>query len=278
MKSIVIGIIIVMIVFTPLMVFAEEEDMAVMEINDSLKISTEIKQLLNVQDSENVFRIYNLSIRSAFSEIHNIDELLETEGLILSEYYAVQANDGVIRYKGLIGMDPVELSGEGGINEIAWKAFQDKSIVTKISSDINVYETYYLSGETTYTGSAVYYKTNKGDFVYYNHYAVGSSEYLFPIEDFCEYQKMISNEIAKHPDWDGGVDISRLMDLSKYDIHSPDFNLTANMQQIENIEVNPPQSDPPKNIVVWGCILIGVILLLISGVFSYTYIHKRKDA
>jgi len=78
-------------------------------------------------------------------------------------------------------------------------------------------------------GIAIYYKTTVGDYIYYNHYSIG--EKLFPIEDFCKYQKAISDELAKHPNENDGsdIDISSIMDLSKYDLK----NITSESERLK---------------------------------------------
>ena len=46
---------------------------------------------------------------------------------------------------------------------------KSSEVITYIASDVEVYNTYYLSAETYRMGSALYYKTNKGDYVYYGY-------------------------------------------------------------------------------------------------------------
>lgn len=268
-KIIIIGLILIMIMSIPMGVFAAEEDTTVLEYNDSLKISDEERQQLNVKESENVIRIYNLSIHMAFSEINSIDELFEKE-LVLSEYYAIHTADNTLNYKGIVG-SKVENLSDVIINPKALKALQDSRITTKLSSDIEIYETYYFSGETSYTGSAIYYKTNKGDYVYYNHYAFGNSEYLFPAKDFCEYQKAICNEISKSADLDGGVDISKIWDLSKYDINSEGLGMEENMQFADIAG----QTDQTQNIVKWGTIFAVIIIIVTLSGMGFRF-YKRK--
>lgn len=287
MKNIIIiGIIIAIIVTMPMAVFAAEEDFDTVEINDSLKISAEVKQQLGAEASEKVIKIYNLSIHMAFAGIHSIDELLEKEDLILSEYYAVQSADGMLNYKSIVNNMAVDLSNVL-TNQKAMKEFQDNTVATKILSDSEVFGTYYLSGETCYSGTAIYYKTNKGDFVYYSHYAIGDSEYLFPIKDFCEYQRAIYDEMTKYADLDGGVDISQLWDLSKYDIHSTDFCIKTNVQQQLGVEDHQQQNNAEgtlssnfnriENIFKWGVVVLGVIFLLAASIFIGVRVNNKKN-
>ncbi len=292
-KSILIGIIFAMLITMSMTVFAAENGVDTVKNKDSINISQEERQLLGAKDSEKVIRIYNVSIRNAFANVKSIDELLKSEGLILSQYYLVQAVDNTYIYKDIIDNVSIDLGNDVPIDSRAMKALQENKVIAKVSSEIEIYETYYLTGETTYTGSAIYYKTNKGDYVYYSYYAVGSGEYLFPIKDFCEYQKAIQSEIAKYPNSDGGVDISQLWDLSKYDIHSANFKIatdTNSPTDVENQQSKPyvedlqsqqnvkddSQPDGLKNSAKWVFTFAGVVLLISASVFIGIGLNRGK--
>ena len=287
MKNIIkIVVIAAMIVLMPMTAFAVENDSDVTEMNDSLNISTEIKQQLGVGNTEKAIKMFNVSMHFAFADIHNIDELLEKDDLILSEYYAIQSVDGTLSYKDIIDGTVVSLAGDMSTNQKAIKFLQDNTVATKIPAGAEIYETYYLSGENSYSGTAIYYKTNKGDFVYYSHYTVGDSEYLFPVKDFCEYQRALYDEMGKYPDLDGGVDISQLWDLTRYDIHSEDFNIQTDIehqiidddrQQQNGVDVvTSLKYDDFKNVAKWGMVFIGALLLIVAAVFVGIRIKNNR--
>ena len=131
----------------------------------------------------------------------------------------VEQQDGSFKY---YDEDLTEIKSSSSylnIPEKAYTAFWDKDFVNKyISSNAKLENIYYISGEINQMGTAIYYKTSVGDYVYYNYYSIG--EKLFPIEDFCKYQKAISDELAKHSDENGSedIDISDFMDLAKYEL------------------------------------------------------------
>ena len=56
----------------------------------------------------------------------------------------------------------------------------NESILEKLPQNAHMLDVYYLWGQTSYQGSALYYKTDLGDFVYYKYYSVGGKQYLFP--------------------------------------------------------------------------------------------------
>ena len=191
-----------------------------------------------------------------------------------------------LSYKDIIDGTVVSLAGDMSTNQKAIKFLQDNTVATKIPAGAEIYETYYLSGENSYSGTAIYYKTNKGDFVYYSHYAVGDSEYLFPVKDFCEYQRAIYDEMGKYADLDGGVDISQLWDLTRYDIHSEDFNIQTDIehqiidddrQQQNGVDVvTSLKYDDFKNVAKWGMVFIGALLLIVAAVFVGIRIKNNR--
>ncbi|WP_019679141.1 dockerin type I repeat-containing protein [Ruminococcus flavefaciens] len=212
---------------------------------DSLSISEEIKEHFRVyetysdentkperrlvQDFKSIMRYYNVPVRSAFTEYDNIDDILVSK-YVLQKLYIVEQQDGSFKY---YDEDLTEIKSSSSylnIPEKAYTAFWDKDFVNKyISSNAKLENIYYISGEINQMGTAIYYKTTVGDYVYFYHYSIG--EKLFSIEDFCKYQKAISDELAKHPNENDGsdIDISSIMDLSKYDLK----NITSESERLK---------------------------------------------
>lgn len=201
---------------------------------DSISISEDIKEHFRVyetysdentkperrlvQDFRSVMRFYNVPIRFVFTEYDNIDDILAS-AYATKKYFVVEQQDGSFKYYDEHLSEIRSSSSYLDIPEKAFAAFWDKEFVKKyISFDAELENIYYLSGETSHMGTAIYYKTSVGDYVYYNHYSLG--EKLFPIGNFCKYQKAISDELANNPDENGSgdIDISDLMDLSKYEL------------------------------------------------------------
>ncbi len=261
-------LLLITIAVMPLMVNAEE----IMRKEDSTKISEEIKNQLALQKDEEVIRIYNIPLRFAFTEYSNINEVLASNE-VLQIYYAVKSTNELLVYKEIYdgGCREYEIYSR---NQKAMNAFENDNIIEKISSDIIVYNTYYLSGESSHMGTAIYYVTNKGDYVYYNYYELGEGEYLFPIDAFCKYQKAIIDEYAKYPDRDGGISIDQLWDLSPYDINSKSFNPNAKIQLGKGNDV--ASSDNTNKFLLWGGISLGIVLLAAGLVCGGIYLHKKK--
>lgn len=224
---------------------------AVDEVNecDSLNISEEITDELGIwttysnentkserrlsEDFKSVMKVYNVPIRFAFSEFSNIDEVLKSEE-ILGAYYVIERTDCSLE----IYNDSLEKVSSNRLAEVDGKVttilpidisytslevFKDDSFIKKnISEDAELENVYFISGESSMMGTAIYYRTTDGDYVYYNHSDIG--EAMFPIEDFCRYQQAICAEIAKNPDANGGINISGVWDLSSYTINDNGSN------------------------------------------------------
>lgn len=200
-------------------VYAEENLIAT---EDSKLISDDVLDMLNVQDSAEVLRIYNVPITFVFSEFEDIDSILMSPE-VLGEYYAVKSSDNtytylIEEYGAFVPLNVIRT------NVQAMQACETGEVTVYIATDVIVYNTYLLSGESSHMGTAIYYKTNKGDYVYFIHSSIG--EYLFPIEAFCAYQRAILDEASQYPDR-VGVSYSQIWDLSPYDFRSDSFNLNA---------------------------------------------------
>ena len=197
-----------------------EENLIVTE--DSKIISDAVIDKLNVKDSDEVLRIYNVPITFVFAEYQDIDSILMSQE-VLEEYYAVKTDDAYtyqIQENDVFA--PISLNN---LSAQAMQMCETGEVTASIATDVIVNNTYYLSGESSHMGTAIYYKTNKGDYVYFIHSSIG--EYLFPIEAFCAYQRAILDEASQYPDRVGSASYSQVWDLSPYNFRSDSFNLNA---------------------------------------------------
>ncbi|WP_294413920.1 dockerin type I repeat-containing protein [uncultured Ruminococcus sp.] len=192
---------------------------------------------LNADTFKNVFRLYNTPVRFVFSEYSNIDEAFDSKYMNIC-YYVVEHTDGwfsfyneeLQEYKS--GRSTIRDGKEvklpyGEVEQRAYEVYLDSDIVKeRISSDVVIKEKYFLSGESNHMGTAVYFKTSAGDYVYFTNYDVG--EVFMPVAEFCKLQKAIRDEIAKYPDDNGGgaVEITGVYDISPYRLSSETEEIT----------------------------------------------------
>lgn len=220
-----------------------DADVATKIAEDSLDINEDVKDNFRVyetysdeytkperrlvQDFKSIMRLYNVPLRGAFTDYKNIDDVLESKE-VLGKYYVVEYEDGSLKFynEELTELKSTRRTIKDGewidlpyidIPEKAFERFKDVDFVKKyISPEAETKNVYFLSGESSMMGTAIYYRTSVGDYVYYDHYSIG--EKLFPVDDFCEYQQEIWEELAKNPDTDGGGDLPEVRDLSEYEL------------------------------------------------------------
>ncbi len=252
MKKAIGSIMVLFMTLVFMLTIMANEDAELKSSMDSFNIDSSIKEKIGVLENDKVvFKIYSISIHHDFSTANSIKEILAEEN-ILCTTYVVEKEDGGYKfyqnYNGeyleifsnrftIIDGNEVQLPVVSFSDEIM-TAFMTNDIINKISSTIQIKNIYYLDGASTRTGTAIYYETDKGDYVYYRHHSIG--EKLFPLSDFCSYQKEIYNEILKYADLDGTFSLDGIWDLSKYDFNSDSFafNLDNPAKTVDNTNSN----------------------------------------
>ena len=144
--------------------------------------------------------------------------------------------------------------------------------IKAVSKDVVIESVYFLYEGDPYSSSAIYYRTNLGDYVYFNGY--GSDERLFSSEVFWAYMKATrmvwqatkksdSVVMGSWPNYD-------ICDLSAYDFRSPDFDPDKALPEIEM-----PESKPEALDYLW---ILGVAVLLAAGLGIWIFIKRKpKD-
>lgn len=208
---------------------------------------------LNADTFKNGFRLYNTPVRFVFSEYSNIDEAFDSKYMNIC-YYVVEHTDGwfsfyneeLKEYKS--GRSTIRDGKEvklpyGEVDQRAYAVYLDSDIVKeRISPDVVIKEKYFLSGESNHMGTAVYFKTSAGDYVYFTNYDVG--EVFMPVAEFCKLQKAIREELSKYPDDNGGgaVDLTGVYDISPYRLSSEteeitDFTQGEKIMTLDDVKV-----------------------------------------
>ena len=181
-----------------------------------------------VENFKSIKILYNIPIRYAFTEYKNLDDVLASAYGRM--YYVVEGVDGAVKFYDM-GFNEMKSNSSTVIDgketplpfitipESVTDSLSDPDFAKKyISLDAKIKNVYLLSGENSKMGTALCYRTNVGDYIYYCHHDIG--EKLFTFEDFRKYQQAVSDYIAKYSDLDGSadIDISKVWDLSKYEL------------------------------------------------------------
>lgn len=151
--------------------------------------------------------------------------------------------------------------------------FQTGDAIKTVSPDIIIQSVYFLSGRIHHLGSAICYKTNLGNYVYFDGGTVATSHLLFSEDAFWDYQEAYWASIV--PDADrAGAGSPELWDLSAYDCNSPNFNPNTPFPKQASITPAESSIDP---ILLWTGIATGVLLL--AGTSAFFIIKaKRKSS
>ncbi len=197
MKNIiVIGVIIAIIAALPITVFSDDKESAIVgNLTDSSNVSDEIRQILGVHRYNKVIKLYVVDLNTEFAKNNDIDEVFANNG-VLEELYLIVFPNRSLDLKRIINDNKVDdlINFKGLGDESPLIEFFEHNALNKIAPDIKIYATYFLYGADALESSAVYYKTNKGDYVYYRHYSMVDDDNLFTIEEFCEKQRIIYQE------------------------------------------------------------------------------------
>ena len=233
---------------------------------DSVDVGEELRNELQVKSSDNVIRIYNTSILISFAKHDGIDEILAGPDM-LETFYAVKSSDDIWTYRREIDNSFVVIETDF-VNDQALDACLSGEAVNYISSDVEVYNVFYLSGETCYTGTAIYYITNKGDYVHYFGGQHCTGEFLMPAEVFYELQEAIEEEISKNPYKNAGSYSN--WNLSVYNLKSDAFDLSAESPFKKLKE----EAKRQEQRMLWNGVSAGACLVTAGMVFAV--IRKRK--
>ena len=264
----------------------------VVKKNDSLNISSdELDKLMIESPNSQVVKKYNTVFRFVFPETSSIDEVLRIEG-VGDQRYMIFEGDKLVSYQRLRGDKAEKILSDNPAWDIVYerelefvsKMRAGNELLSKISADIEVSNAYYF--QDTDLDSCIYYETNLGDYVYYKScisYSAASEKknnYLFPAADFVDLITRVANWWKEHPDWDGGsTDIADYMDVSKYDMDSPSFDV----KPLSNTSVTPDNGNGADNkptfydnkLALWGTIAAAGAVLALAVILTVKYIVKR---
>ena len=172
------------------------------EIDDS------VKSALGVGENEQVIRFYNISTERACSQYGTIEEVLASD-YVLQAHYAVINDDGIKVYRVDENSNVDEIrDGIGFTENETVSVLLNNTVLEQFPQGAKILDVYYLWGENNYAGSALYYRTDKGDFVYYNYFltyeVLGKEQTFFTKAGFFDLMRAIDeHESTQDPNSDG---------------------------------------------------------------------------
>ncbi len=159
-----------------------------MEIDDSIKAA------IGVKDDEKVIRVHNSPIVFAFNTYGSIEEILVSDYIDETFYVVVRDNEIVSLHQLREKLEVMDLDLENSLfrgEEPNISVLLNNDITAELPEGTTVLDVYYLWGETNHQGSALYYKTDKGDFVYYKYYLTGGRHPFFTASAFFDIMREI---------------------------------------------------------------------------------------
>jgi hypothetical protein len=192
MRMVCIVILITALVFTLIVLIGNNRKKRLineLEQYSALKIDDSIKASIGATDGQTVIRIHNIPIVYAFDAYDSIEEILKSDD-ILATYYAVTDGSEIISvYNDVDGefhlMDNSMILNDSKTRDV----LMNRDVLDMLPQNASVLDVYYLCGESNRQGSALYYKTNIGDFVYYEYHLTGGTKTFFSANEFFDLMK-----------------------------------------------------------------------------------------
>jgi hypothetical protein len=262
MKKVIMLCLILALTVPMLCASANAEEYA--DPKDARNVPPEIQQLADEANADVVFhRLYTPTLVMVCSQSDNMDEVLEN--MSTSDYFAATRTE-LWCYE-MVDGEPQLTKSFPYSNSLVMQMITQEAIMG-IAPDICIESVYYLSTGFAGNGepSAIYYKTNLGEYVYYH---IGNG-IILNADRFLEYMHQWRTYIEKTLDEKGGFIGGYPMmhtDLSAYDWRSPDFDPDAPLP----IEKDEPEPDFP-----WLIVGIGAAVLIAGAVVTAVIVIRRK--
>ena len=245
----------------------EDDSKSRINTHSSANIEASVLKELNLKSSDQIVKIYNLPIIFAFYKYSTIEEIMNSQYANVV-YYRFWANGELMNYTPESGQRPAENAFR---NDFALQVYFENKIIKEISPDIVVYNVYYLSGETNRQGTALYYETNWGDYVFYDYY---TGCYLMPSTVFVDYIRYL--KLERRAAFAGGKNGGTFTyDLTLYDITSDTFDPSVLVGTV-NTGNQPVDSDPGKpDNTPWIIAASGAAVAVVAAA-AVLILRKRK--
>lgn len=222
-----------------------------METEDSIRISSDEMQVVQNTSQDIIVKLYGGYFMDDFNEEKRIGDIINNDDLHI--LYMIIGRRGHISYKHNYHGEIVKISSS--MLRSDWTDFHQYAISTGMVFDnsFEVNQVYCLNGEPSHDGVYIYYSTNKGDYVLFKEYLDSDEEYLFPLEDFYRFAKVVYEDryLNRYKDG-GGRPVNELFDMNQYTFH-------------------------PRYRNIW-IVYVGIALVAVAavGVFTYLMIQRKK--
>jgi hypothetical protein len=227
------------------------------------EIDDEILNVLDLNPSDKIVKVYNTPVIYAFSAHGAIEDVLNSE-YGRNVFYVIVSDSGKVEFCTVTKELFVYRDGDGGyFNERNLETFFSGNVIQKISPNIKVHNVYYLSGENNFQGIALYYQTDMGDYVYYQDSIGNDAQYLMPVEYFHEYTNAVDKQSPRNPASNGWHPDYKLTNFAHFDFRNSIFD---------------PHSPPTATYNIGVFIFIAMGVTLVAMLCCVIYWKKKRNA
>jgi len=237
----------------PLSATAAEEPAIV---NDSTYVNSVIRSQIGISEDTMALRIFQVNMLS-FADSSDVYDVLPVTWR--SSAIIAASEDGInFKFWNRSVYSPTYFSSAFIVDNVALRFYLDADVTTYLGEDTVVNSVFFLHSIST--GTAIYYRTNKGNYVYFHHEDIKPC--LFSAEAFSDYMQFVK---TFQEDDRGNINYKTLRFdvcyLSPYELGSAYFNPNAK-------HVIPRVSEFFWPIVsVASLVVIAVIIVIIVMVY-----------
>ena len=163
---------------------------------DQIKELTEYsmaKETIGVKDDQKLIGYYRLPLADMF-DTDSIEEILTSE-YVLNIYYLVEQNGKIVKSYACEEGDISPMSVYPPEAEPI-PVLLNEVLPEQLPDNAEVLDVYFLDGELSHHGTALYVRTNKGDFVYYDYFltsqVLGKQQTFFTGSEFFNLMRAVN--------------------------------------------------------------------------------------
>ena len=189
MKKTIIALCLLILVLN-FSLFAQADAETAIELSEysATSVEKDVITELGLTDGDIVYKLYNCPVIFAFGKSAPIDEILKSRNILQTIYVVSKKNDHENKWifyteadGSLAKIQDILLESNTALHT-ALTYLTDEGPVKEFSGAKTVTNKFFFFNPTMQQGNAIYYQTEKGDFVYYD--LSGTGRKLFTAEEF----------------------------------------------------------------------------------------------
>ena len=164
-------------------------------------------------------------------------------------------------------------TGKEVLLALDWDVFRfylENDLTDYLGDDVVITSKKYYKGMGN-TGTAIYYETSKGDYVYFKQEQIKPC--LFSADAFQRFMKMVFLRESQRKPWDQWKTVDfRVWPVTGYELDSPDFD--PNVMAIPDI--NPVDHNWPLTILCM-LLIVSMVILAVYLIYKFKYAKYQPE-